>query len=579
MPENSGSVTIKLFAGDTDLGNPGIVSLVICHEVNTISWAELTIDDGEVATKEFPVSNDPNFAPGSELVIELGQGTATEPVFSGIIVRQQIKAGRSGKTRLCLELKHPSVKMTHFRKTRYFPDQTDTTVIETLLGDHEIDNAVDSGMDLEHEFMVQYNVTDWDFMVTRAESNGNMVYTHEQDKVVVAPPKIEVDDDTPKVTFGVDIFEIEAEMESRDQYKGGSAISWNDADQALEDQPANEPEDVSDATSPESADLAESLGQGEFRLRHSGALTDTELVNWSSATLLRSRLSKVRGRIKVLGKLDYLPGTTIEIEGLSDTFNGAAFLAGVRHDVGQGNWTTHLQVGLDRKKHMERHPDVVEAPVSGLLPPIRGLHIGVVKEVADDPEKKFRVQVKLPTVDDEEDGTWCRVSRPDAGAGHGLFFQPKVGDEVVVGFLNEDPRYGIVLGSIHNNGDNEPPISENEEYTISGIQTAEELKMLLNDDEKSITIETPGGKKVVLDDNEGSILMEDENGNSVELNSDGITIKSAGDIVIEATGDVNVTGLNITESASAQYKAEGSAGLEVSSPAITVVKGSLVQIN
>lgn len=579
MPENTGSVTIKLFAEGTDLGNPGVVALVISHAVNKVSWAELTIDDGDVATKEFPVSNDPNFAPGAELTIELGQGTNTDPVFTGIIVRQQIKAGRSGKTRLCLELKHAAVKMTHFRKTRYFPDQNDSEIIEVLLGDHGVDFEVDAGMDLAHEYMVQYNVCDWDFMVTRAESNGNLVYTHEIDKVVVAPPKIEVTDETPKVTFGVDIFEIEAEMESRDQYKGGSAISWNDADQVLEDQPANEPEDVSEATSPESASLAESLGQGEFRLRHSGALSDTELVNWSSATLLRSRLSKVRGRIKVIGKIDYTLGTTVEIEGLSDTFNGAAFLSGVRHDVNAGNWTTHLQVGLDRKKYMESHPDVVDAPVSGLLPPIRGLHIGVVKEVADDPEGKFRVQVKLPTVDDSEDGTWCRVSHPDAGPGHSLFFQPQVGDEVVVGFLNEDPRYGIVLGSLHNNGDNEPPIADNEEYKTSGIQTVEELKLLMNDEDKSITLETPGGKKLVLDDNEGSILMEDENGNTVELNSDGITLKSAGDIVIEATGDVNISGLNITESANAQYKAEGNAGLEVSSPAITVVKGSLVQIN
>ena len=579
MPENTGSVTIKLFAEGTDLGNPGVVALTICHAVNAISWAELTIDDGDVATKEFPVSNDPQYAPGATLDIEIGQGTDTEKVFSGIVVRQQIKAGRSGRSRLCLELKHHAVKMTHFRKTRYFPEQTDTAIIETVLGDHGLDMDVDAGMDLEHETMVQYNVTDWDFMVTRAEANGQVVLSHELEKVVVAPPKVEVTGDTPKVTFGVDIFEVEAEMETRDQYKGGSAISWNDADQELEDQPANEPEGVTEATSPEGATLAESLGEGEFRLRHPGALTDTELINWSSANLLRSRLSKVRGRIKVLGKLDYVLGTTIEIDGLSDTFNGAAYLSGVRHEVGAGIWSTNLQLGLDPRSYMGMHPDVVDASVSGLLPPIKGLHLGTVREVADDPEGKFRVLVKLPTIDDAEDGTWCRVARPDAGIGHTLFFQPKVGDEVVVGFLNEDPRYGIVLGSLHSSGDTEPPISDNEEYKISGIQTEEEIKFLLNDEDKSITLETPGGKKVVLDDNEGSILMEDENGNTVELNSDGITIKSAADVVIEATGDVNITGLNITESANAQYKAEGSAGLEVSSPAITVVKGSLVQIN
>ncbi|MFN8395712.1 MAG: phage baseplate assembly protein V [Bacteroidia bacterium] len=37
-----------------------------------------------------------------------------------------------------------------------------------------------------------------------------------------------------------------------------------------------------------------------------------------------------------------------------------------------------------------------------------------------------------------------------------MLFWPEVGDEVIVGFLNDDPRAAIVLGSLYNSPN--PPI-------------------------------------------------------------------------------------------------------------------------
>jgi hypothetical protein len=67
--------------------------------------------------------------------------------------------------------------------------------------------------------------------------------------------------------------------------------------------------------------------------------------------------------------------------------------------------------------------------------------------------------------------------------------------------------------------------------------------------------------------------------NVLTLNSDGISMESAGDIKIKASGDVNIEGKNVSVKASAQFKAEGSSGSELKSGAVTVVKGSQVKIN
>ena len=75
--------------------------------------------------------------------------------------------------------------------------------------------------------------------------------------------------------------------------------------------------------------------------------------------------------------------------------------------------------------------------------------------------------------------------------------------------------------------------------------------------------------------------------NEIEINADsnikitaGATLdQSATDIKSGATAGQDISGVNIGIKADASLKAEGSASAEVSSGGITVIKGSLVQIN
>jgi len=103
--------------------------------------------------------------------------------------------------------------------------------------------------------------------------------------------------------------------------------------------------------------------------------------------------------------------------------------------------------------------------------------------------------------------------------------------------------------------------------------------MVFNDDKKSVTIETPAGKSVTMDEDAGIIKLEDENGNKITLDSNGITIESKKKITLKTNDDIEVQGKNITNTAQASFKADGTAGIELTSSAIAKLKGSLVQIN
>jgi type VI secretion system secreted protein VgrG len=75
-------------------------------------------------------------------------------------------------------------------------------------------------------------------------------------------------------------------------------------------------------------------------------------------------------------------------------------------------------------------------------------------------DKYGRVLVKFPwdlsDTKNEETSCWIRVMQHWTGQNWGMQFTPRIGQEVVVTFLNGDPDYPLITGCVYN-GDNLPP--------------------------------------------------------------------------------------------------------------------------
>jgi uncharacterized protein involved in type VI secretion and phage assembly len=149
---------------------------------------------------------------------------------------------------------------------------------------------------------------------------------------------------------------------------------------------------------------------------------------------------------------------------------------------------------------------------------------------------------------------------------------------VILGFINEDPNDAIVLGMLHSST-KEAPIKASDDNHEKGFITRSDMRIFFDDDKKSIKISTPVGKIISMDEDAKNIVIEDDHSNKITMDSSGIVLESPGNIELKASKDVNIEGININIKASAQFKAEGSAGAEVSTSAVAVLKGSLVQIN
>jgi type VI secretion system secreted protein VgrG len=70
----------------------------------------------------------------------------------------------------------------------------------------------------------------------------------------------------------------------------------------------------------------------------------------------------------------------------------------------------------------------------------------------------------------ENSSCWVRISQPWAGKQFGMIALPRIGDEVVVEFLDGNPDRPLITGRVYN-GDNMPPYKLPDQATVSGIKT------------------------------------------------------------------------------------------------------------
>lgn len=169
-------------------------------------------------------------------------------------------------------------------------------------------------------------------------------------------------------------------------------------------------------------------------------------------------------------------------------------------------------------------------------------HLATVVAV-DDPDGLSRVQIRLLNYDgvDEQDGPiWARVATPFAGADRGAFFLPDVDDEVLVSFVNGDPRLPIVIGGLWNGSDQPPETlggsgDRIDRWTIVGKAGTRIAIVEENSGEETIKLETPGGVSLELTDASGGKLEINAAGTQLVIDSSGLSVTTGGTASVEGS--------------------------------------------
>lgn len=507
-----------------------VLDLKIRMGVNRISDARISFSDGNPHAQNFGLSDLEQLSSGALIKIELGYHQDYQLLFQGFIVSKQIKVRGNMNSELIVLCQDKTFRLAQSHKTRVYLNQTDSDIIRSVFQQHGLESRVENSSELQ-EKIVQYQANDWEFILSRAESQGMLVVSS-PDHLAVKKPNLE---QRPVLIlrYGNDILKMNMEMDSRTQFDSFRAKAWDIGTQKTEYFHGQE------SNSSDSEGLDSLRKEKEFFISLTG--DDKEPQSWIDQKVLRSRLSKKRGVITTRGHAEILPDKWIEVNGLGSEFSGFMYVSSVIHQVSAGSWTTETEIGLEPDLHLSTEP---QATGGGLLiPGISTLCIGKVSKIHPDPQSEFRIEVNIPSFDSQN--LWARMIHPYAGENSGITFYPEIGDEVLLGFTDSDPRCPVVLGSVHSNK-RQTPLELGEKNRYKGIVSRSGVKIIWDEENSGLIMTTPGGREISLDDTSKEMLLKDDQGNTVTLSDNGIRFKTAHDLIIETDGDMSlVSGRNL----------------------------------
>jgi uncharacterized protein involved in type VI secretion and phage assembly len=143
-----------------------------------------------------------------------------------------------------------------------------------------------------------------------------------------------------------------------------------------------------------------------------------------------------------------------------------------------------------------------------------GKYRGIVSDVD---AGTCRIKAKVPSVLGDADSGWCLPCVPYAGPQVGIAFLPEEGSAVWIEFEGGDVSYPIWTGCFWRQG--EPP-----------SDVGAHVKVIV----------TVASNKLILDDDQNSITVSDQNGNTVTLDATGITLSNSDQQVVVSPASVSV---------------------------------------
>ncbi|MBB1199758.1 type VI secretion system tip protein VgrG [Enterobacteriaceae bacterium 89] len=568
----------------------GIVAIHVDYKINHIATAEITISDGDMASQCFDVSDADTFKPGAAISISAGYAGDENTIFEGIIISHGIEITADNSTFLNVVCKDKAIALTIARHSQCFLAQSDSAIISSLINKHAGITSTVGNISETHPELVQFNSTDWDFILTRAEANG-FVVTNQSNNITVNKPSVS-GSAALVVTYGTDLMTFSAKVDARNQLTSVTATSWDPTTQQMLTS-SGAAQSISGQGNFTSSDLSGVLNISDYSLQTASTVSSDSLTNWANGQQVKAMLSKVRGSVTFQGNASAQIDSLLQLAGVGERYNGSHYVGGIHHSIEKGQWVTTAELGMSPMWSAE-HRDIGAPPASGYLPAVDGLQIGVVTKLDGDPESNYRIQIQIPTLNSEANLIWARLATYYASAGCGNFFIPEVGDEVVVGCLNQDLSTPIVLGSLYSSK-NKMPVELTAENYAKTLVTKSQMKVIFDDQNSVMTLKTPAGNSIVISDKDKSITLADQNSNTISMGTDGIAItsnknitisaknsvkiSSTSDTTINATGDAKISGLNVSAQANTGITLKGNATAELSCSGITTVKGALVKIN
>lgn len=231
------------------------------------------------------------------------------------------------------------------------------------------------------------------------------------------------------------------------------------------------------------------------------------------------------------------------------------------------------------------------APRLAPLPRVHGSQTAFVvgpsgEEIWTDEHGRIKVQFHWDRVGvkDDKSSCWVRVAQSWAGKGWGSLFLPRIGQEVVISFVDGDPDRPLVTGSVYN-AENKPPITLPSMQTQSTIRSrsskegaaGNEMRMEDKKDAEEFYFHAQKDMKVEIENDLATLLHKGNETHTLEKGDRTIDVQTGKEThSVKGTRELTVTG-NETHTNKADFKqvVSGKYELKVTGDLLIDVTGTI----
>ena len=376
----------------------------------------------------------------------------------------------------------PSLWLLSLRQDcRVFQDKNVIDIVQTIFGEHQLSQSVEFRLQRNYptmEFCAQYQESDFDFISRLLEQEGLFYFfEHSRTKhtLIVADDRASYlpYQDVASVVYAPDAGE-KTGPDGIEEFQVTQNICTGKV--TLRDYNFQSPS--KNLTYQAQAGANQSYENYQYPGRYKDRY---------GKTLARIRLQEmIAYKEMAVGSGSYhqfTPGKWFRLTRHEQRkFNRQFLLTAISHSGYQPSTKRRV---ADESRQPGYFNDFVAIPTSVTFTPaqttpqplIKGPQTAVVtgpagEEIYTDEYGRVKIQFHWDRIGgkDENSSGWVRVSQSWAGAGYGTFFLPRVGEEVIVDFLNGDLRRPVIVGRLYN-GENTPPHSLPGNKTISTIKS------------------------------------------------------------------------------------------------------------
>jgi uncharacterized protein involved in type VI secretion and phage assembly len=589
---------IKVTVGGTELVTTKLIEIVVEQSVHLPDMCVLRLyDRGDVGqpTKEifFNLIDGATFAIGSSLEVQLGDGSSIASVFKGEITAVELEATELAMPVVTVRGYSRAHRLHRNRQNRSFLQMTDADIANKVATEAGLQASVDSTNDT-HDYVLQYNQTDWEFLKDRAARNGYEVVVDDRTLYFRKPKNGQ--EAAPDQTLWDTLINIRVKMSTAFQTDEVIVRGWDPQTKtAIVGNASTGALHPTIGESKTGKAMSSDFGASKLYVVNQPIDSQTEATTLAQAVYNELDGAFVEAEGTCAGDPKIKAGATVKMASLGTKLTGNYYVTSAVHSVqADGEYTTSFVVSGRRSNTLH---DLLGAGLRG--GGVHGVVIGQVTNVTDEKDQG-RIKVKLPWLSDDDETSWVRMATPMAGSSRGFFCLPEIDDEVLVAFEHGDPSRPYVLGALWNGSD--APPKKNSEAVANGKVNLRVFKTRAG---HTITLDdTDGSEKIeIVDKTANNKITIESSSNAISVTADGdVSITAKGKVKVDATGDATVDAQNATVTAkqdgkltaTGQLTLEGRAGVKISGPQVTVeatgtldlksngitnLKGSLVNIN